>query len=314
MSVSAEKCVIEILKKIRERFNGLEEEAVQEFQKIMVPRIRTFGEKVRQEATAQAGGGEAAPEKPPKLRRVTNYTMFGKSFREEHREEIEAKKMFKAIGEAWSELSKDEQDEWKVKADEQNEEYKKEYIAEHGALPQKGKPRTRARTTNAFQQYVADFRKDNKDVNHKEVFSKAAAKWKKMTAKQKKKYEDRAEKLKAQYREEWERYKEENPQVVEQAAGGKKKKKDKEPRPSLKTGYILWGDHWRSKLNSDSKTGKEAMSAIGESWNKLKKAEQEKYKKQATKANESVITEFVKLHPDIKWTVNYRKRQEKAKA
>jgi hypothetical protein len=243
--------------------------------------------------------------------------MFGQQYRKAHAD-IPAKEMFKRIGEEWGKLNEKEQEEWKAKAEAQNEEYKASYVKENGALPTKAKARKRAKTTNAFQQYVSFFRTKNPSVNHKEVFKMASDEWKKMTPKNKKKYEDQAEALKAEYKTEWEKFKEEHPEsVVPTAAALKKSKKEKReqvPRPKTKTGYILWGDNWRAKLNTKGLKGKDAMTAIGESWKNLAKKEREKYENQASKANESVISQFVKEQPDAKWTVNYNKRKGGATA
>ncbi len=315
--MSAEKTVNAILKNIKETFNGLEDDAVKEFYNIMIKEVRALADAVRKDALAQAQAqtqstGSEIQMKQPRPKRVTNYTLFGNWFREQNTD-IPAKEMFKNIGQAWGKLSKDERDEWKVKADEQNEKYREEYIEKYGSLPQKGKVRRKARTTNAFQQYVADFRKDNPTVNPKNVFTEAAAKWHKMTDKGKKKYEDRANKLKEEYKQEWEQMKVDNPQLIEQASGRKNKKSNENvPKPKLKTGYILFGEHWRSKLNKDTKTGKEAMSAIGASWQKLSQKEKEKFNKKSSTDNEKVTQVFVKENPDVKWTLSYNKRQEKA--
>ncbi len=329
MSTAADKCVNDILKEIKATFNGFDEDAVREFHKIMSNRVKLLVQTVKKEATGETTEAAAAPApKVPKLARVTNYTMFGNHFRSTHKgdgpDKIEAKQMFSNISAAWGKLSETEKTEWKVKADAHNEVLKAAYIEKNGSLPTKATPsnsavRTKPTTTNAFQQYVVDFRAANKDVNHKEVFGKAGEKWRKMTPKQKKPYEEKAEKLNAEYKAEWEKFVEENPEaiipvdvttsttaadgtVTTVTTKGKKAKTPAAPRPRGRTGYIIWGDHWRSKLNPNKLTGKVAMTAIGESWKKLSEKEKAKYNEQSVKEQETAVQEFIKKNPDALWT------------
>jgi HMG-box domain len=317
MSMSAaDTCVNEIIKNIRQTFTGLEDEAVQEFHKIMSTHIRTFGELMLTQGTP------VPVVKMPKLKRFSNYTMFGNHFREVNNGKIPSKDMFNAISVAWNKLTPAEQDEWKVKSAAQNEILRQEYIKQNGSLPQKGKLKVRkgAKTTSAFQQYLVDFRKENKDnkeIKHTDVFSKASEKWKKMTPKQKKKYEDRASVLKEQYKVEWEQYKLANPQpVVEtKATDGKKQKKEaRGPIPALQTGYRLYGIYWRENHNPEKLTGKLAMTAIGSAWKALEKKEQEKYNSKSATMNVTATQEFVKTNPEAKWTQSYNLKQSKKTA
>ena len=301
-AVSAETTVRTILRRIREQFNGLEDEPVKEFYKIMISEVKAFEGAIRQELveSGQAGGAEAT--KKPGIKRVNNYTMFGNQFRKDH-PEIDTKKMFKSIAAAWKKVSKKDKASWKDKADEVNRQREEEYVEKWGSLPPKGKQRTKARTTNAFQQYVADFRKQNPDVDHREVFTQAGAKWKGMNTKQRKKYVDRAEKLKAEYSEEWERMKAENPALAEAAAASKKGRKTKEEKPSTRTGYLLFGQHWRKELNDNELSGKEAMKAIGAAWKALSKKETDKFNTRAESQNKDIVATFMKEHPDAPWTL-----------
>jgi len=314
MSASPEKCVNGILKEITETFQGLDEEHVREFEKIMIKRVRSFAETLRKEATAAANGEEEL--KAPRVPRVTGYTLYGNYFREQKKGEIPAKEMFKSIGASWKDLGDSVRSEWTEKAKTENERLREEYIKEHGSLPVKGKKQTKAKRTNGFQQFVSEFRSKNRTkVAHNEMFSKAGEKWRAMKPAQKKKYEDKAAQQNESFAAEWERMKEEDPSLAELEAsrkGKKKKKNPDEPTPAgTVTGYRLYGDYWRSKLNSENLVGKDAMRSIGASWRQLAAKDQTKYRGQADKQNEGIISSFLKEHGDSKWAVNYQKRQEK---
>jgi len=300
MPATAEKCVKVCIQKIKETFDGFGEEAVDEFYKIMIDEVRNFGETVRKESMAAAavGGAAAEPEKP-RLRRVNNYTLFGTSFRKEHPEIKED--MFKRIAEAWKALSDKVKEEWKAKADAENSRLKEDYVKEHGEPPKKRKSKNRPKTTNPFQEYVKEFRSKNPKVGHKEVFREASKAWKKLNEKQKKKYQDTALSLRDEYKAAWEEEQKNNPQPAEDVVAEKSKKREQKPRPKTRSGYILFGNHWREKLNTNKLNGKEAMSALAAAWGALSDKEKAKYGTDAEKDNKKIIDAFVKEFPDSEW-------------
>jgi len=301
MPVSAEKTVKTIIQKIKDTFDGFGEEAVEEFYNIMIGEVRTFSETLRKEtlaSVAQSGGSE--PEQPS-LKRVTNYTMFGLNFRKENPTVKE--NVFQEIAKAWKKLSADQKAEWKTKANEENAKLKEAYLEQYGELPKKNRRKNRPKTTNPFQEYVKEFRVKNPKVGHRDVFREASKAWGKMSDKQKKKYVEQADTLRTQYRADFEEQQRLNPQVED--VGGKRKKRPRKERPKTKSGYIVFGNHWRAKLNSENLTGQGAMSALADAWKKLSEKDQAKYKTQATKENEAIVSSFLKEHPESEWATKH---------
>lgn len=298
MSTSPESCVKNCIQEIKETFDGFGQEAVEEVYNIMIKHVREAFKNVKREAMAAAAqaSGEQEPEKPP-LKRLTNYTMFGMQFRKDHPEIKED--MFKRIGEAWNGLSADERAEWKSKADEENTRLKEEYRTEHGEPPKRGRRKRGPKTTNPFQVFVAEFRSKNPKVGHREVFGEASKAWKKLAEKKRQPYVDEAAKLREQFRTEWEEEQKNNPQPA-QAAGGKKKR-PKKLRPKTKSGYILFGNHWRTNENKDGLNGKESMSAVGAAWKALSEKDRAKYQADADKENKQIVASFLKENPDSEW-------------
>jgi len=305
MPATAEKCVKVCIQKIKETFDGFGEEAVEEFYKIMIDEVRGFGETVRKEAMASAavGGASSEPEKP-RLRRVNNYTLFGTSFRKEHPEIKED--MFKRIAEEWKTLSDSDKEGWKAKAESENTRLKEDYVKEHGEPPKKRKSKNRPKTTNPFQEYVKEFRSKNPKVGHKEVFREASKAWKKLNEKQKKKYVDSADTLRTEYKATWEEEQKNNPQPVEDTVAEKGKKREQKPRPKTRSGYILFGNHWRAKLNTEKLNGKEAMSALAKAWKELSEKDQAKYNADAEKDNKKIVDAFLKENPESEWATKKR--------
>lgn len=297
MSATAETCVKNCIQEIKETFDGFGQEAVEEVYNIMIKHVRDHDKTLRREVMAAAAqaSGEQEPEKPP-LKRLTNYTMFGMQFRKDHPEIKED--MFKRIGEAWKELSDDEKAEWKAKADEENARLKEEYRKEHGEPPKRGRRKKGPKTTNPFQVFVAEFRTKNPKVGHRDVFGEASKAWKKLNEKKRQPYVDEATRLREEYRAAWEEEQRNNPQPVQ--AGGKKKRV-KKLRPKTKSGYILFGSHWRANENKDGLNGKESMSAVGAAWKALSDKERAKFNGDAATENKKIVSAFLKEHPESEW-------------
>lgn len=304
MPATAEKCVKVCIQKIKETFDGFGEDAVEEFYKIMIDEVRSFGETVRKESMAAAavGGAAAEPEKP-RLRRVNNYTLFGTSFRKDHPEIKED--MFKEIAKAWNALSDADKEGWKTKAEAENARLKEEYVKEHGEPPKKRKNKKGPKTTNPFQEYVKEFRSKNPKVGHKDVFREASKSWNKLTEKQRKKYQDASDTLRTEYKAAWEKEQKENPQPVEETTS-KAKKREQKPRPKTHSGYILFGNHWREKLNTEKLNGKAAMSALAKAWAGLADKEKAKYTTEAEKDNKKIVDAFLKEFPDSEWARKHK--------
>jgi hypothetical protein len=315
MPSSAEKSVKTCIQKIKDTFEGFDEAVVEEFYNILLPEVKAFGEEVRREAmSAVARGVSAEPEKPS-LKRVSNYTLFGTDFRASHTE-IKAADMFNKIAEAWKALSADQKAEWKSKADAANAAEKERYVKEHGEPPKKKKAAQKQKRTHAFRVFTAEFRTKNPKVDHKEVFAKASAEFKKLTPKQKEKYEAEATKLNEQFKLEHEKYVAEHPEETVVAAGkaGAKVKKERLPAPSKRSGYLLFGNEWREKLNKGGLKGKEAMVAIGTAWKALAEKERTKFNSRADKENEKIVAEFVKSNPDSEWAKKHKSEEKVATA
>lgn len=298
MSASPETCVKNSIQEIKETFDGFGPEAVEEFYNIMIKHVRESFKTVRREAMSAAAQAvsEQEPEKPP-LKRFTNYTMFGIQYRKDHADTKED--MFKKIGEAWAALSADEKAEWSAKATAENARLKEEYVKEHGEPPKRGRRKKGPKRPNPFQVFVAEFRTKNPKVGHREVFGEASKVWNKMNDKKRQPYVDEAQKLREQYQAEWEEEQKNNPQPL--LIGGKQKKV-KKLRPKTRSGYILYGDHWRANENKDGKlNGKESMAAIAKAWGSLKEAEKAKFNKEAETKNAEIVAAFVKEHPESEW-------------
>ena len=300
MPASAEKCVKTCIQKIKDTFEGFDEAVVEEFYNIMIDEVRSLCEEVRRESMAAVARGVSAEPEKPKLKRVSNYTLFGQNFRKENPDIKED--MFKRIADAWRDLSSDEKEEWKRKADEVNAAEKEAYVKLHGEPPKKQKLKHKLKRTHAFRVFTAEYRTKNPKVDHKEVFGKASEAFKKLSAKQQQKYQDEADKLNAQYKEEHDKWLQEHPEeaIVAQVTG--KQKKEKKLAPKKRSGYLLFGDDWRDKLNKDDLKGKDAMKAIGEAWRGLAQKDKTKYETKAKKDNEKIVADFVKTNPDCEWT------------
>lgn len=297
MSTTPESCVKNCIHEIKENFDGFSQEAVEEVYNIMIRHVRDFNKAVRREVLASAAQAsvDQEPEKPP-LKRLTNYTMFGMKFREDHPEIKDD--MFKHIGDAWRKLSSDEKTEWKARADEENARLKEEYRKEHGEPPKRGRRKKGPKSTNAFRVFVAEFRTKNPKVGHRDVFGEASKVWAKLNEKKRQPYVDESVRLREQYRAEWEEQQRNNPQPV--MVGGKKKRV-KKLRPKTKSGYILFGNYWRANENKDGLNGKDTMTAVGAAWKALSEKEQSKYNTKATKENKEIIAQFMKTNPDSEW-------------
>ena len=312
MPATAEKCVKTCIQKIKETFDGFGEDAVQEFYKIMIDEVRGFGETVRKETMASAVGGSDAvvDSGKPRLRRVNNYTLFGNDYRKAHPEFKED--MFRHIADAWKASSDAVKKEWKDKADAENARLKEEYVKEHGEVPRRRKVKAaKPKTTNPFQEYVKEFRGKNPKIGHKEVFGEASKAWKKMTDKQKKKYQDAATALREEYKTAWEEERKNNPVPAEAEEKGTAKRESK-PRPKTCSGYILFGNHWREKLNTTKLTGKLAMAEIAKAWAALSEKEQGKFKADAEKDNKKIVDAFLKEFPDTEWSRKHAASEKKA--
>lgn len=296
---ATDKCVRTIIQKIKDTFDGFGDDAVEEFYNIMIGEVRALVESVRKEAMASAAQVSTEPEKPA-LKKVNNYTMFGSNFRKEHPEIKED--MFKRIADAWNLLTEAEKEEWKAKAKEENSRLRESYVAEHGDPPKKGRRKNRPKTTNPFQEFVKEFRGKNPKVGHRDVFREASASWNKLTEKQKSKYVEQATALRAQFSAEWEEEQLKNPQPV---SDGGRKKRVKKLAPKRKSGYILFGAHWREKLNKEKLTGKQAMSSLAEAWNALSEKDKTKYNTQANKDNDKIVKTFLKENPESDWAVKH---------
>ena len=320
MSSSADKCCNDVLKELRERFNGLDEENIAEIHKVLIKHVSALVAVVRKDTTTEVTTTTTDVEvKAPRVPRITAYTLFGNEFRKANKGVIPVKEMFTKIGTTWTAMTDAERAVYEAKSAAENEKFKQAYIAEHGSLPVKGKVQSAAKRTNGFQQFVAEFREKNRDsVSHTGMFTESGKIWATMTKTQKKKYNTKAAKLNEEYQAEWEKLKESDPIFAEAEANRKNRKGGKNidpanPKPAgIVTGYRLFGDHWRSKMNTNKLVGKEAMKVIGEAWKKLTEEEQTEFKTQSDKQNETVISAFVKEHPDAPWTTQYRKRTEVA--
>lgn len=315
MPTTAEKCVKACIQRIQKTFDGFGEDVVEEFYRILIDEVRQYGEAVCKEAMAAVATGAVAAGEPekPRLRRVNNYTLFGSDFREKHPEIKED--MFKRISEAWKELSEDAKTEWREKADAENTRLREEYVSQHGEPPKHKKKKNRAKTTNPFQEYVKEFRQKNPKVGHKDVFREASKAWKKLSDKQKQKYLDSAKELREEYLAAWEEEQKNNPPVpdmLEMAAAalnGKTAKRKQQPRPKTRSGYILFGNHWRAEMNKENLSGKNAMSALAAAWKDLSEKEKTKFNKKADAENEKIVAAFVKENPEAEWTRKHQTEQ-----
>lgn len=300
MPATAEKCVQTILNKIKDTFEGFGDDAVEEFHNIMIVEVKSLVNDVRKETLTSVAQNNSAEPAQPRLKRVTNYTMFGVQFRKDNPDVTE--NVFQEIAKAWKKCSKADKAEWKARADAENERLKEEYLEKYGELPKKNRRKNRPKTTNPFREYVKYFRTKNPKVGHKEVFGEASKAWKKLSEKQRQKYVDQSDELRAQWKAEWEEEQKNNP-VVEEVMG--KKKRPRKQRPKTKSGYIMFGSYWRENLNKQKLTGQEAMSAIGKAWGALSKKEQNKYNAEASKENETIVQAFLKEHPDSEYAQNH---------
>jgi len=306
--MSTQQTVDQIINQITEAFNGLDETALGKFREIMTPLISALESSTRATALASSGAS-AEPAVPKGPKHINNYTLFQQDWRKKNPDEKED--VFKKVAAAWKKVSAKEKAEWKKKADKENKQREEAYIAEHGSLPPRGKRRTKPKSTNAFQQYVADFRKEHPDVGHRDVFREAGKVWADMDETARQPFVDRAEKEKARLQKEFEEEIKANPLPANLQA---KAKKPKKLRPATRSGYIFFGNHWREKLNKEDLKGQPAMRAIGAAWKALSAAQQKKFNTQAEKANAKVIEEFMSEHPEADWTVKHQAELEKASA
>jgi len=305
--MSVEQTIDQIITQITDAFNGLDENALNKFREIMTPLVTVLVDSVRASALASGGASDAPVPKGPK--HINNYTLYQQDWRKKHPDEKED--VFKKVAAAWGEVTDKVKAEWKVKAEAINKEREEAYIAEHGSLPPRGKRRTKAKSTNAFQQYVAEFRTKNPTVGHRDVFREAGKEWKEMDEEARQPYVERAETEKARLQKEFEEEIKANPLPPNLQA---KQKKPKKLRPATRSGYILFGAHWREKLNKEDLKGQPAMKAIGAAWKALSAGKQKKFNTDADKANAKVIEAFMTEHPEAEWTKTRQAAMEKASA
>ena len=314
MPASAEKSVKTCIQKIKDTFEGFDEAVVEEFYNILLPEVKTFGEEVRREAAAATARGISAEPEKPRLKRLSNYTLFGNEYREKNKDTLaKGEDMFKKTAEAWKALSPDQKAEWKAKADVVNAAEKERYVKEHGEPPKKKKAVQKQKRTHAFRVFTAEFRTKNPKTAHKDVFAAASAAYKKLTKKAQEKYEAEATKLNEQFKQEHEKYLQDHPEEA-MIASGKAAKKVKEPAPKKRSGYLLFGDDWRAKSNKDKLKGKDAMKAIGEAWKVLAEKEKTKFATRAEKENEKIVAEFLQAQPDSKWALKHKSEEKTATA
>lgn len=285
---------------------GADAQPLKDLFDIISRHMRDFAKAVRRETLASAAAtAEAAEPEKPQVKKMTNYTLFGMDFRERN-PKIASDKMFKEIGKAWDKLSDAQKEEWKVKAKAENERLCEEYRKEHGEDPPKRVRRKKGpKTTHAFRVFVADFRKRNPKVDHKKVFGEASKEWNKLSAAKKKPFEQEAERLREQYKAEWEEEQKNLPQPIKQ-------KKEKKLRPAVKSAYIYYQSHWRNNNDTSKMNGQDAIRAVAAAWQKLPKKERTKFETQATKENARIVEEFVKANPDCEWTQNHKKKVQAA--
>jgi len=297
--MSVEQTVDQIINQITDAFNGLDETSLNRFRDIMTPLVTVFGDSVR--ATCAVAGATVEAPKPKGPKKINNYTLFQQDWRAKNPDEKED--VFKKVAAAWKKVSKKQKAEWKSKADKINKEAEEAYIAEHGSLPPRGKRRTKPKSTNPFQQFVAEFREKNPSVGHREVFREAGKVWADMDEAARQPYVDKAEEVRKANQEAFDEELKAHPLPPNLQA---KTKKPKKLRPATRSGYILFGSHWRAKLNKDGLKGQPAMVAIGAAWKKLSTAQQKKFNDQAETENAKLIEEFVAEHPDAEWTQSHQ--------
>lgn len=300
----------EILDVLKKNFDGLEDETLKSMHPLVLALEETYETEFRAYIVAAKNGTAPETPQPPRPKRVSGYTVFGKWFRANNKDTVLSKDMFTVISGKWKALSKAEKDKWNAESNEVNKKEEANYVKEYGALPS-SKPRLQKgpKASNPFSEFVKEFR--GKATDGKHSLKQAAAAWKAMSADEKKVYVDRSAVIKTKNTEEFEALKKAHPELIDNGTGGKKKKKTMGQRPKRKTAYLLFGDKWRESLNKEKLAGKEAVTAIGAAWKKLSKTEQTKYKKQADKANVGIVEQFVKDHPEAPWTVKYNKEKNK---
>jgi hypothetical protein len=121
------------------------------------------------------------------------------------------------------------------------------------------------------------------------IVKAAGAAWGKMSDKDKKPFQDKADKDKIRYAKEMESYVPSEDEPVKKKKG-KKGKKEKDPNKPKKpsTAYMLWLTENRAEISKDPRVVKvtDVMKIAGEKWAKMDAGAKKKYETQAAAAKE----------------------------
>eukprot|EP00802_Teleaulax_amphioxeia_P003198 Tamp_03201.p4 GENE.Tamp_03201~~Tamp_03201.p4 ORF type:complete len:156 (-),score=68.43 Tamp_03201:1977-2444(-) len=129
------------------------------------------------------------------------------------------------------------------------------------------------------------------------------AKWKELSAEEKKPFEDKAKKLAAQYKEDKAKYDEENPQEKKRKGEGsegkksKKAKKDPNAPKGKLSAYMIWCATEREKIKEAEPTLKqtEIMAKLGQLWRDMSADDKKPWEEKA-KADKERFDEETKSY------------------
>jgi len=228
-------------------------------------------------------------------RNRTAYMWFVKDVRSKTQEdnpEMSFVDVTREVANKWQALSKRERKPYEEHAGTDKERYDREVADFREQYPDepltvKKKKRTAKlkgpkNGRSAYVFYTIDARpsvqNDNPDLDFGEITKRVAASWKKLSPKQKRKYDDMATKDKARYRKEAAAFNEEHPEVA------KRKKRAKKNAPKkARSSYLYFTMERRPQLkseNADMEFG-ELTRLVAEEWSNLSDAGKHKFEKLA---------------------------------
>jgi len=194
---------------------------------------------------------------------------------------------------------------------------------------QKKDPKAPKRAQNAYMFYVNDQRskyvKENPETKTKEVVSALAAKWREMSDKAKKPYEDMAQKDKERYKDEMLNYSQEDTASTEDntlqaqkkktVKNGKvaRKKKDVDAPKRAKNAYMFFVNEKREEYVQEhpGSPAKEVVTALAALWRDMSEEEKIPYVEMWTDDKERYKGEMEKYEDKKNNTANVTKKSKK---
>ena len=163
----------------------------------------------------------------------------------------------------------------------------------HPVIPKSRGKKTKSDAPKKVSGYIIflkDFRKNNKDMNSKDIVKAAGSEWSELDKESKKVWTDKANEM---FEEAVQVYKETHPDYDPEE---KKKANNKSDKPKKISGYLIFTADFRSKqMDMDSK---DIIKAAGAEWKELDEENKKEWNKKANDTYLEAVKAYKETHPD----------------